>query len=245
MFLIRNLGASPLRGDRAFRSNLFCGCAAKKDFRCNPLRIISKLTEGFNFMKQDGIKNTKLLISLAAALALACAAGDGKAPAETPSLIPAESGLLLAPPAWLHGFWRPGPSLPAFQGKVFEVGDYIAVGKGGTFYAHSLAEMLRLEVYTGFYQKVSPERYEISYKTPLGRISEIFSIFSMEESRENERKNVERRILYTYTKNGRQPYTSYLVQDSDRAVLAALEQAGKKLTTSLTNDANRNENKTE
>jgi hypothetical protein len=26
------------RKNRAFRSNLFCGFAAKKDFRCNPLR---------------------------------------------------------------------------------------------------------------------------------------------------------------------------------------------------------------
>jgi hypothetical protein len=37
-----NLGASPLCGDRAFRSNLFCGRAAKKDFRCNPLRMGAK-----------------------------------------------------------------------------------------------------------------------------------------------------------------------------------------------------------
>jgi hypothetical protein len=29
-----NMGAP----GRAFRSNLFCGRAAKKDFRCNPLR---------------------------------------------------------------------------------------------------------------------------------------------------------------------------------------------------------------
>ncbi|MDR1625636.1 MAG: hypothetical protein LBT33_03770 [Spirochaetia bacterium] len=174
------------------------------------------------------MKKTKFLAALLAASALGCGAGGGKAVQEAVAPVPAvlaAPGAEPLPPEWLRGFWQVGPAAGALRGKVFGAGDYIDVGKGGTFYAHSLAEMLRLGVYTGFEQKAAPGRYQIGYETPLGRISEIFSLETQEPENPAQAEGG-RHIVYTYIKNDRKPYRLYLAEDSSQAVRNAFEQAG-------------------
>jgi hypothetical protein len=165
------------------------------------------------------MRTSKLLVSLVAALAFACGAGVAEKAAEAKPATPEASGTRLAPPEWLHGFWRVDPG--AIQGRVFEAGDYIDVGKGGTFYARGLSEMLRLQVFTGFSQKAAEGRYEISYETPLGRIREIFSL---EPGETGQAASAGRRVVYTYVKNSRAPYHLYLTPDTDRAIQNVFER---------------------
>jgi hypothetical protein len=224
----RRAAPSPTQADKKFLC-VFCE-VCKEDRR---------------FMR-NGMKRSLLPVALAAVFAFACRAGEEKAVEEAEEMRPviqAESGLKLAPPAWLHGYWQAGPALPALKGKVFEAADYIDVGRAGTFYAHSLAEMLRLNVFTGFSQEVAANRYELSYETPLGRIREIFSKEEPGEEVQEEPQETAREeslhsgetapaeeaphIIYTYIKNSREPYYSYLIPDSGQAVRNGFEQAGK------------------